>query len=151
MKKTLLAVTAALALLTACGQSAPAAEKGPNSEARSVAFKTMMPNFSSMGKMVKGDVDYDTEAFKQAAAGFATESQEPFKHFESDGEGKDGDALPAVWSDAAGFKQAEENFHNAVAALNETAQTGDLEQIKVAYGNVGATCKACHDSFRKPQ
>ncbi|MGO3859529.1 MAG: c-type cytochrome [Neisseriaceae bacterium] len=151
MKKTLLAVTAALTLLAACGQSTPPAEKGPNSEARSTAFKSMMPNFSTMGKMVKGDVDYDVEAFKQAAAGFTTESQVPFQHFESDGEGKDGDALPNVWTDAAGFKQAEDNFHNAVATLNDTAQTGDLDQIKVAYGNVGATCKACHDSFRKPQ
>ena len=48
------ALLAALTL-AACGGGAPAQPKGPISEDRTTAFKSMMPEFSSMGKMVKGE------------------------------------------------------------------------------------------------
>ena len=59
---TISAIAASL-MLAACS--------GPNSEARTTAFKAMMPNFSSMGKMVKGEEPYEVEKFKTAAAAFA--------------------------------------------------------------------------------
>ncbi len=154
MKKVILSTlsVAALALLAACSNgSEPAAGPGPNSQARSTAFKSMMPSFSTMGKMVKGDEAYDAEKFKQAAATFAVDGLKPFEHFAQDGEGKDGDALPNIWSDATKFEATKTEFTTAVAKLNETAQTGKLEDIKAAYGAVGNSCKACHDSFRKPK
>lgn len=153
MKTSLLLGLAAAFALTACGgnSSAPAAEaKGPISEQRTAAFKGMMPEFMSMGKMVKGEEAYEVEKFKQAAAVFAENSKKPFQHFESDAQGN-GDALPAIWQDQAKFKAEEEKFHAAVAKLNEAAQSGDLEAIKVAYGETGASCKSCHDAFRKPK
>ncbi len=155
MKKSLTAVLSivTISLLAACSngsEPAPAAP-GPNAEARSTAFKSMMPSFSTMGKMVKGEEAFDQEKFKEAAATFAVDSQKPFDHFQQDGEGQDGNALPNIWSDAENFETTKNTFTDAVNNLNEVAQAGNLEDIKVAYGNVGASCKACHDSFRKPQ
>ena len=157
--KTTLAVLASAAVFTlsACGGAGGSGgeAKGPNSEARTTAFKAMMPNFSSMGKMVKGEEPYDVEKFKTAAAAFTEESKKPFEHFERDaavdGKPQDGDALPAVWEKPEEFKTAEENFHTAVEKLNTEAQSGNLEAIKVAYGDAGASCKACHDNFRRPK
>lgn len=153
MTKTLLGGAAALLLLTACGGGDAAASggKGPNSENRTTAFKSMMPDFSAMGKMVKGETEYDADKFKSLAASFDELSKEPFKHFTSDGEGRDGDALPNIWTDAAGFKATEEAFHAAVANLTDKAQGGNLEEIKVAYAEVGASCKTCHDTYRRPK
>lgn len=148
LSSSLLIVCAAIGL-AAC--SSKAAEKGPNSEARTAAFKKMMPDFSGMGKMVKDEEPYNAEKFKTAAASFNELSKEPFKHFASDAEDKNGDALPNVWTDAAKFKAEEDKFHAAVAVLNEKAQAGNLAEIKAAYGNVGASCKACHDTFRRPK
>jgi len=37
--------------------------------------------------------------------------------------------------------------HDLLAA----AQTGKLEEIKAAYGETGASCKSCHDTFRGPE
>ena len=151
-KTTAMMLLSALALgLAACGGQSGSAAKGQYSQERSTAFKTMMPNFSAMGKVVKGEEPYQPDAFKTMAETFVTESQEPFKHFAQDPDGQTGDALPNVWSDAAGFKTAEENFHAAVAKLNTAAQGGNLEEIKAAYGEVGASCKSCHDTFRKPK
>lgn len=145
------ALSAAAALgLAACGGGTSEVPKGPVSEARTTAFKSMMPNFSSMGKMVKGDEPYDVEKFKTAAAAFAEESKKPFEHFQKDEQG-DGDTLPVTWENPAAFKTEEEKFHAAVAELNAQAQTGKLEAVKAAYGDVGASCKSCHDTFRRPK
>lgn len=154
MNKTLIFI-AATALLTACSGGAATGTssggKGQYSQERSTAFKTMMPNFATMGKIVKGEEAYHPESFKQMAATFLAESQEPFKHFTQDANGETGDALPNIWSDAAAFAAAEKQFHEAVAKLNAAAQTGDLAQIKAAYGEVGGNCKSCHDVFRRPK
>lgn len=124
---------AAVALtLTACGGSgAPSQPKGPISEDRTAAFKSMMPEFTRMGKMVKDEEPYDVEKFKQAAATFAENSKKPFTLFESDPQGN-GRALPAIWTDTATFKAEEEKFVAAVEKLNAAAQTGKLEEIKAA-------------------
>ncbi|QEY25832.1 c-type cytochrome [Neisseria zalophi] len=148
-KSTLLLPLAVILILAGCGAPEPDVAKGPISENRTTAFKSMMPNFSSMRKMVQGDEPYDIEKFKTAAAAFAEESQKPFQYFQHDEQG-DGDALPVIWEKPEEFKAAEEKFHTAVAELNNKAQAGNLEEIKVAYGEVGASCKACHDSFRRP-
>ena len=145
------ALAAMTLTLSACGgSSAPSQPKGPISEDRTAAFKSMMPEFTRMGKMVKDEEPYDVEKFKQAAATFAENSKKPFTLFESDPQGN-GRALPAVWSDAAKFKAEEDKFAAAVEKLNAAAQTGKLEEIKAAYGETGASCKSCHDTFRGPE
>ncbi|WP_253353943.1 c-type cytochrome [Neisseria perflava] len=148
--KCLLTALAAALTLSACGSGEPAQPKGPISEDRSAAFKSMMPEFMSMGKMVKGDEAYEVEKFKQEAAKFAESSKKPFTLFESDPQGN-GEALPAVWQNPEKFKAAEEHFRAAVDKLNAAAQSANLEEIKAAYGEVGASCKSCHDSFRMPE
>ena len=146
--RTVFAAAAATVTLAACGgQGGPAADKGPISAERTAAFKRMMPEFAVMGKMVKGDEVYQVEKFKQAAAVFAESSKKPFEHFQSDPQGN-GEALPAIWQNPEKFKAAEEKFRAAVEKLNEKAQGGNLEEIKAAYGEAAASCKACHDSFR---
>lgn len=146
-----LAAAAITLLLSACGGSGiPSQPKGEISENRTAAFKSMMPEFTRMGKMVKDEEPYDVEKFKQAAAVFAESSKKPFTLFESDPQGN-GRALPAVWSDAAKFKAEEENFAAAVEKLNTAAQTGKLDEIKAAYSETGSSCKSCHDSFRAPE
>ena len=150
--KTVLSIVFSGALLAACsgGAGGGGAAKGPVSEARTTAFKTMMPEYSSMGKMVKGDETYDVEKFKAAAATFSENARKPFEHFASDPQGN-GDALPAIWEKPAQFDAEREKFLAAVDDLNAKAQAGNLEEIKVAYGNVGASCKSCHDAFRQPK
>lgn len=146
-----LAAAAITLLLSACGGSGiPSQPKGEISENRTAAFKSMMPEFTRMGKMVKDEEPYDVEKFKQAATAFAESSKKPFTLFESDPQGN-GRALPAVWSDAAKFKAEEENFAAAVEKLNAAAQTGKLDEIKAAYSETGSSCKSCHDSFRAPE
>jgi adenylosuccinate lyase len=61
-----------------------------------------------------------------------------------------GSSKPEIWSDAAGFKQKQDDFVGKVAVLSAAADTGDLAKLREAVGAVGASCKACHDAYRKP-
>lgn len=148
MKRYIFFAVSSLALLAACGDGAKTPAAGPNSEARVKAFKAMLPDFETMGQMVKGEKPYDTATFKSSAAAFMAKSQQPFTHFSQDGAGKDGNAKPEVWSNSAGFQEEQSKFETAVAALNSAAAEENLDNIKAAFGPVGASCKSCHEGFK---
>jgi len=38
-----------------------------------------------------------------------------------------------------------------VDELNTQSQNGRLEGITAAYNNVSASCKSCHDVYRRPK
>jgi cytochrome c556 len=57
-------------------------------------------------------------------------------------------ALPTVWSDRAGFEQANANMVTALGALRAAAASGDVAATTAAFGQAGATCGACHRPYR---
>ena len=103
-----------------------------------------------MGKVVKGDEPYVPDAFKATAAQFVQEARAPFEYFQNDPQGN-GDALPAVWVQPDDFKRKQSEFFAAVDELNAQSQNGRLEGITAAYNNVSASCKSCHDVYRRPK
>lgn len=59
-------------------------------------------------------------------------------------------ALPAVWSDRAGFERAEAEFETQIRMLQAAAAAGDRAGVQAAVRATGAACQACHDRFRRP-
>ena len=59
------------------------------------------------------------------------------------------DALPAIWSDNAGFKDAANNHVIALDALINAAEGKDMGAVTIAFRDVAGTCKACHMKYRK--
>jgi cytochrome c556 len=59
-------------------------------------------------------------------------------------------ALPAIWSNPAGFAARIEAFQTAADALVEAARGGDAAAIEAAQGALQPTCGACHMEFRGP-
>jgi cytochrome c556 len=114
---------------------------------RQSAFTVMANSFGKIGAVVKGEAPFNKDEVAKNAAVVATISTLPWQAFSPGTEG--GNALPAVWSDNAKFKSAGEKMQVAVANLNTAAQSGDQEAIKKAFGAAGATCKGCHDDFKK--
>lgn len=57
-------------------------------------------------------------------------------------------ALPAVWSDRAGFEARAAAYAAAAQALAEAAQGGDRAVFLQRWGEVRTTCGACHDAYR---
>ncbi len=45
-------------------------------------------------------------------------------------------------------KAGADKYIKAAAELNTAAKSGNLEQLKKAFGATQQTCKACHDDYR---
>ncbi len=67
----------------------------------------------------------------------------------SDGPGSR--ALPAVWSDRAGFERVADAFTQRAEALVAAAQGTDQRALAQAFEATGQACGACHRPYRAPQ
>jgi len=131
--------------------SAPAAAQFAKPEDaikyRQSAYTLIATHFSRLQPMIKGEVPYDQAQAKANVDLLKTLSTLPWSAFEPGTEG--GAARPEVWSDTQGFKQAQQTFEENVGKLSAAVDTGDLAKLRTAFGDTGASCKACHDSYRK--
>ena len=57
-------------------------------------------------------------------------------------------ALPAIWSDRAGFEKAAANFTEASEKLSVLAKAGDTDGFAAQWKVTGDTCGACHKEYR---
>lgn len=108
----------------------------------------MGTHFSRLGAMANGRVPFDAKMAQDNAALVETLSKLPWAGFTADSEKVRSKAKAEIWKDEAKFKQASEAMMAEVTKLNAAAKTGNLDQIKAAFGNAAGSCKACHDAFR---
>lgn len=165
MNKTLYTAgtLAALTLLAACGgqnnnAQAPAAADTASAAAPSGAKASveqrekLMEGFKkqmgTMAKMVKGEAPYDAAAFQQAADALDADAGKPWEHYTPESAQEESDAKPEIWSKPDEFKKEIDKFTTAAAALKVAAASGKLDDVKKPFGDVGQSCKSCHDSFR---
>jgi len=59
------------------------------------------------------------------------------------------EALPAVWEKPAKFAKAVKMFQDAATNLNTTVRSGDMAATGAAFGELGKSCKNCHENFRE--
>jgi cytochrome c556 len=59
-------------------------------------------------------------------------------------------ALPTIWSDRAGFEQANANLVTRLQAMRAAAAAGDVAATTAAFNETGAGCGACHRPYRAP-
>ena len=147
MKQTLLLAAALVALPIAA-----VAQTGLTPEqivaARQSAYGLSAANFAQLKAQADAGVDVHTLAFpaRQLARWartlptmFPAGTNLPTSH-----------ALPTVWSDRAGFEAKAADYAAAATKLAELAKASDKPGFTAQFAVVGATCKACHDSYRKP-
>jgi len=112
-------------------------------------FKAQRWNMVPMAMMVQGKVPYDQATFLRHAQRLDQLSKMPWDAF---GPGTDAGAptraKAEIWSNAAGFKQAADAFQAETPKLVAAAQSGNMDQIKAAFGGVAKSCDNCHDNFR---
>ena len=60
-------------------------------------------------------------------------------------------AKAAIWQKPADFRAKALAFESAATKFNAAAKAGDLAAIRAAQGDLGKTCKACHDPSREPE
>lgn len=148
--KIALSLTLAAASLALCLPAAAQFQKPEDAvKYRQSALSVMGTHFSRLGAMANGRVPFDAKVAQDNAALVETLSKLPWAGFTEDSEKIRTKAKPEIWKDQAKFKLASENMMGEVAKLNVAAKTGNIDQIKAAFGNAAGSCKACHDAFRE--
>ena len=144
-----LGLVAIAALVTALSTPARAqwAKAKDAREYRESAMTLMGSHFGRMVPVVKGQIPYDKEKIKENVALLNILVNLPWAGFGPGTEG--GDAKDDIWLDPEGFKQAQDKLHANMKKLTAAADAGDFDAFRVAFGDVGKSCKACHDSYRK--
>jgi cytochrome c556 len=57
-------------------------------------------------------------------------------------------AKPVVWSDAAGFKAAQDRFQQQAALLSDAIEHASLSDVRKQSHALGEACAACHTKYR---
>lgn len=142
---------AALALAAvAATLSAPAAAQFAKAEDaikyRQGALFVIGQHFGRLGAMAQGKIPFDAKAAQDNADVVLNMSKLPWAGFGPGTEG--GKAKPAIWKEQAKYKEHSDKFEAEAVKLAAAAKTGNLDNLKAAFGDAAGTCKACHDAYR---
>jgi cytochrome c556 len=116
---------------------------------RKAAFNVIAYNFGSIGAMVNNRKPYNKEEAIRNASTAAAVSWQPYDLFIPGTDSGDTKAKPNIWTDMAKFKSGGEKMGAEMTKLATVARDGDVNTLKAQFGEVGKTCKACHDDYRK--
>ena len=116
---------------------------------RQSAMTLMSAHVGRIAAMAGGKVPFDAAAAKANADVVATLSRLPFSAFVPGSDVGQTRAKPEIWVEQDKFRAAAGALQDAVGKLQVATQAGNLDQIKAAVGEVGKSCKSCHDQYRK--
>jgi cytochrome c556 len=149
MKKFINLFGASIAISLALPAQAQFAKAEDAIKYRKASFNVMATHFGRLGAMANGRIPYDAKIAAENAELVATLSKLPWAAF---GEGTDKGETRAkaeIWKESGKYKEAADKMQAEVAKLNTAAKAGNLDALKVAFGPAAASCKACHDNFRR--
>ncbi len=120
-------------------------------EVRQGMYKLYGNYFGPLAGMARGEIDYDAETARTAAESLAAVASIDRTGFFPEGtssEAMEGSAaLPAIWEDMDDFTEGFDGVESATQSLAASAGDG-LDALKQGVGQVGQSCKGCHDDYR---
>ena len=144
----------ALGLLAMTLTAVPASagdDANPVIKYRQLEMEALARHMGSVKMVVKNQVDRKGDVLGHAEAMHALAKDLVSQYPAGTGpdSGAKTEAKAEIWSDAAGFAKAAQDFETATAALVEAAKGDDLEAMAKAFGGVGQACGGCHDTYRE--
>lgn len=143
MKKLTLTCLAASILFTA---GVVMADAGKSIEYRQSVFTVVKWHMDTLGGMAKGELAFDADTALHHATQVNAMSHMAKEGFAEGTEG--GDAKADIWSNWDKFSGGMDKFQQVSGELVVAAEAGTLEALRPAVGEMGKTCKGCHDNFR---
>ena len=143
-----------LALMLGAGYSLTAfAQAKPETlvKQRQAAMVLQGKYFGPLGGMAQGKVPYDAAVVARNAGYLDVLNKMPWDGFNASTKDVKSAALPAVYTDTAKFKEAQEHFQGEVSKLVAVSKGGDEAAVKAQLGAVGKACGGCHENFREKQ
>lgn len=118
---------------------------------RQAAMTLIGKYFGPMAAMAQGKAPYNADVVRRNAGFLDNLSRMPWDGFDASTRGEKTRALPAVFDNAAKFKEAASRLENEAAKLVAASRGGDEAAVKAQIGAVGKSCGGCHDDFRQKQ
>ncbi len=123
-------------------------------KARKAQMQLFSFNLGLLGKMAKGEVEYDAASAQHAADNLvALSSMIDTTSYWVEGSDnmsvEDTRLLPAAFDMADDFLAKEKAVGDASAAM--AAAAGTLDGVRASIGDVGGACGACHKAYRAPE
>ena len=146
-------IRAAALLAAAAAVSLPAAAQFAKAEDainyRQSAFAVLGHHFGRLGAMANGKMPYDAAVAAADGDVIAAVSALPFTGFVPGTEKGHGTKVrPQAWKEQPKVKEMEQKMITEVGKVSVAAKSGNLDQLKAAFGPASQTCKACHDNYR---
>lgn len=142
-------------VLLYAGGGAALAQKSPADtiKARQEAMKSMGGNLKTINDQLKGATP-DVAAIKTAVANISASGKDVASLFPA-GTGPEAGvktrAKPEIWSQAADFKAAADNFNAGNAKFSQVVAGGNVDAIKADVKAFSDGCGGCHMKFRAPE
>ncbi|MBA6420857.1 cytochrome c [Pseudomonas sp. 5Ae-yellow] len=136
--------------------SAAAAQLSPEDqiETRKAGFTYMAWNMGKIkAQVIDESVEYNPEQVSAAANAIAAIANSGMGALFGPGTDQDVGkqvtrADPALFANMNDMAELAGNLGTASDNLVAAAATGDASAVRVAFGEVGKSCKACHDKYR---
>lgn len=149
MTRLILAAAAAATLLTALPAAAQFQKPEDAVKYRKGAFTVMGAHFGRIGAMAQGRAPYDAAVAIANAEIVEDMAKLPFAGLVEGTSGTEkGTPKATIWTERAKFDEGAKKLQDETVKLVAAAKTNNLDQLKTAFGNTAATCKACHDTYR---
>ena len=147
--RRLLIATLAAAGAVACLPAAAQFQKPEDAiKYRQSALSVMGTHFGRIAGMAAGRIPFDAKVAADNADIVVTMSKLPYVAFIDGTDKGNTKAKPEIWTERDKFNAAAAKMQDEVVKLAAATKTGNLDQIKVAVGATGESCKACHDNYR---
>lgn len=147
--RLILSATALLGVTAALPAAAQFAKPEDAVKYRKAAFTVMSTHFGRVAAMANGRIPFDAKVAADNAELATMMSKLPYAGFVDGSDKGDTKADPKIWTEMEKFKAAAAKMQDEMVKLNVAAKAGNIDAIKVAAGDTGKACKACHDAYRK--
>ena len=141
-----------LALLLGAGYSLTAfSQAKPETlvKQRQAAMVLQGKYWGPLGGMAQGKVPYNATVVARNAGFLEALSKMPWDGFAPSTKDVKSAALPAVFTDTAKFKEAQDRLQSEVSKLVAVSKGGDEAAVKAQLAATGKTCGGCHETFRE--
>ncbi len=148
-----IACASVVLVLSACGT-----DKAPVDPAvleavqlRQGVYREIGSNFKNISDALKrGDtLDHALRSSAREIAVYSARQDELFAEGTGPQAGVKTDARAEIWANPVDFEAKNQSFITAAAALRTAADDGNHETFVERFAALGATCKSCHDVYRR--
>jgi len=118
---------------------------------RQAILQLVRSNMGPLGAMAKGNIPFDAEVMQKNGERIEQLGLMMEDYFAPDTRAFDvsTDAKDSIWENQADFNSKAQDMIDAAIQVQEVASAGMSDDYRKSIGALGATCKGCHDEYKK--